>query len=298
MSHLHSLSVFFTVVEEKSFSAAAKKLGLTQPTVSFHIDNLEKKFDCPLFTRTAKGVSLTVYGEKLYANTCKIDNIFTETANQIKALIAGAAGEIIIGASTIPGEYILPGLLADFLRQHPGLKISLKTGDSMSILQAYQNGKFPLAIVGIRPDDAFTSRPLWQDELILVASPKFSVQPNPTLAQILTYPFVLRESSSGTRCAVLNALTSHGISNEQLNIILQVAGNEALKAAILNGIGIGFISKWAVEEELLSGRLRIIELANFKIERKFYAVASPPLLPTCMELFWNYLTNHPMTEQQ
>lgn len=297
MSHLHSLSVFFTVVEEKSFSAAAKKLGLTQPTVSFHIDNLEKRFDCPLFIRTAKGVSLTVYGEKLYDNTRKIDSIFSDTANQIKALIAGAAGEITIGASTIPGEYILPKLLADFLRQHPGLKISLKTGDSLSILQSYENGKFPLAIVGVKPDDSFTSQPLWQDELILVAATKFSVQPNPTLTQILTYPFILRESSSGTRCAVLNTLSAHGVNSEQLNIVLQVGGNEALKAAILNGIGIGFISKWAVEQELLAGRLQVIQLSNFKIERKFYAIACPPLMPTCMELFWNYLINHPMSEQ-
>lgn len=167
MSYLHSLSVFCTVVEEKSFSAAGKKLALTQPTVSFHIDNLEKKFDCPLFIRTAKGVTLTIYGEKLYTNTQKIHCIAAETENHIKTLVAGYAGEI--------------------------------------------------------------------------------------------------------------------------NIVLQVSGNQALKTAILGQAGIGFISTWAIQEELADGRLTSIPLPGIELERTFYTVRNMTLSPTCVESFWQFL---------
>ena len=105
MSHWHSLSVFIGVAEEGSFSGAAKRLELTQPTVSFHIDSLEKKFGCPLFQRTAKGATLTVYGETLYQNTRIISSLLDETEKQLKAMREGAAGKILFGASSIPASW-------------------------------------------------------------------------------------------------------------------------------------------------------------------------------------------------
>ncbi len=291
MSYLHSLSVFSTVVEEKSFSAAAKKLGLTQPTVSFHIDNLEKKFDCPLFTRTAKGVMLTIYGEKLYTNTQKIHHIAAETEHYIKTLVAGNAGEINIGASTIPGEYLLPAIIADFLKLHPKIKFSITTGDSATILSAFQQGKFPIAIVGSKPADSLTSQRIWHDQLILASHPAIAknLDSSPTIGEILALPFILRETSSGTRRSALNALAEHGIILKQLNIVLQVSGNQALKTAILKQAGIGFISAWAIQQELADGRLTSIPLPGIELSRTFYTVRDKTLTPTCVESFWQFL---------
>jgi DNA-binding transcriptional LysR family regulator len=279
------------VVEEKSFSSAAKKLHLTQPTISFHIDNLEKDFACPLFIRTAKGVTLTVYGERLFENIHKIDGIIADTKNQLKMMVSGAAGHIIIGASTIPGEYILPGILAEFLLHHPGVKFSLKTGDSTAILAAFQRHEFPIAIIGKKPTEEIPCYPLWSDKLVLVAHPDTiaHLPVQPSISHILEYPFVVRETSSGSQHAAFEALSQQGITAAQLNIVLQVGGNEALKAAILNKVGIGFISKWAVQAELASGRLRLIPFPAMEIERIFYALHSSPLLPSCVDLFWNYL---------
>lgn len=299
MSYLQSLPVFFTVVEEGSFSSAAKKLKLTQPTISFHIDNLEKKLGCPLFTRTAKGVSLTVYGEKLYDSTNKIEAIVHETYNEISTLVNGNAGHIILGASTIPAEYILPPLLGQFLRDHPKVKITLKSDATDTILSAYANNEFSIAIIGRKPPEQFPAQPLWHDELLLVAHPdimrKLPANPDPSMLE--KTPMVIRETSSATRNTLAAALQSLGMTLEQCNIVLEVGGNEALKSAVLSQLGIGFISRWAVQNELRTGSLVAITLPKLEIKRQFYALSKTPLLPTCVQNLWDFLLSSATTNR-
>ena len=291
MSYLHSLSVFTAVAEEKSFSAAAKKLNLTQPTVSFHIDNLEKHFDCTLFHRTAKGVSLTIYGETLYDSTRKIHQIAKETENQMKALAAGESGQITIGASTIPGEYILPAKLARFLQLYPNIRISIRTASSQAILSEFLQGKFPIAIVGVKPEDTLTSYPLWKDQLVLAAHPHIAreLNKNASVEKTLAHPLIIRESSSGSSHTVFSILKNHNININQLHIALEVTSNEALKGAILEKAGIGFISSWAVQHELKAGSLEALSLPGIKLDRTFYALHHPHLTPTCVQNLWQYL---------
>ncbi len=291
MSHWQSLSVFLAVAEEGSFSGAAKKLDLTQPTVSFHIDNLEKKLGCPLVERTARGASLTAYGEVLYGNTRKAEALLQTTENQLKAMVAGDAGRITVGASTIPAEYILPGLIAAHLRQNPALAVNLLTGDSQAVLDAFYRGELPIAVVGSRPAGDCEAHPLWRDELVLVAHPQLAARLGeaPSPEEVLALPLVARGKSSGSMRAVYDAFSAHGIGLDRLHVTFQVGGNEALKAAIVNQAGIGFISRWAVAEELSSGRLTVIPLPTLKIVRQFYAVSRPPLVPECVKTFWDYL---------
>jgi DNA-binding transcriptional LysR family regulator len=298
MSYIQSLTVFLQVAEEGSFSAAAKKLDLTQPTVSFHIDNLEKNFGCQLFTRTSKGVSLTIYGEKLYETTRTINGLIANTHNEIQAMTQGTAGRILLGASTIPADYILPPLLAGFLREHQNLAISLVTGDSQTILDKFHNGEIPVAIVGAKPKDSIVSQPLWSDNLVLVAHPDYqaTIPATPTGEWLLTLPFVLRKKSSGTAISALEALARLGIAPDQLRIVLEAGSNQTVKAAILSKIGVGFISAWAVETELATGRLISLPLPGPAIKRQFYAISRQPLRPACLELFWQFLLNQPQAK--
>lgn len=291
MSHWQSLSVFLAVAEEGSFSGAAKRLALTQPTVSFHIDNLEKRLGCPLVERTAKGTTLTVYGQVLYDNTGKADALLTAAESQLRAMAAGAAGRITLGASTIPAEYILPGLVASFLRDHPGLDVVLRTGDSQSVLAGFTAGHFPIAVVGVHPGPDWLVRQLWADELVLAAHPDTAAALGgaPTLAEALALPLVSRSLSSGTMRAVLDALAPYGAGPDALRIVFQVGGNEALKAAIASQAGAGFISRWAIRDELAAGRLTVVTPAGLAIHRRFYAACRPPLLPEGVRMFWDYL---------
>lgn len=291
MAHWQSLSVFIAVAEEGSFSGAAKRLDLTQPTVSFHIDNLEKALGCPLLQRTAKGASLTDYGQFLYDNTRRASDLLAATESHLRAMVAGAAGQITLGASTIPAEYILPGLIAAFQRSHPGLRFTLRTGDSQTTLAAFTAGEVPIAIIGNRPPADLSPKPLWQDELVLAAHPAIcaSLGATPTLAETLSLPLVARSLTSGSMQTVLAALASKGFSADKLAITLEVGGNEALKAALLSQAGTGFISRWAVAAELAAGSLAVIPLPDLTIHRQFYAVARLPLIPTCLQMFWEYL---------
>ncbi|EGO65524.1 LysR family transcriptional regulator [Acetonema longum] len=291
MHFLPSLPIFWLVAEEGSFSAAAKKLDLTQPTVSFHIDHLEKEFGCPLFVRTAKGVTLTVYGKALLEKTHSLQTILDETYSHIRQLVAGDAGHITIGASTIPAEYILPEILAGFLAQYPDVRISLQTGDSSVILRKFQAGSLPLAIIGFQPE--VHHYPLWRDDLVLVAHPDFPlphlIDGQLTVTDIVHYPLILREAASGTRQTLLSVLSRGGVSWENLKIIMETSGNESVKRAVMGQAGISFISRWAVVRELAEGSLRNIPVRNIKIDRTFYALWNPPLWPTCLENLWQAL---------
>lgn len=290
MLYLQSLPVFFAVAEEGSFSAAAKKCAVTQPTVSFHIDNLEKKLGCPLFNRTVKGVTLTVYGETLYNSTHKIEAILQETQNQIHAMVNGDAGHILLGASTIPAEYILPSLLGQFLQQYPGLRISVKSGDSSTVLAGYARNEFAIAVVGRKPAD-IPCYPLWHDELLLVAPPAMEkkMPSNLDLSLLADIPMITREPSSGTRNVLSDALHAHGVTLEQCSIILEVGGNEALKSAVLSGLGVAFMSRWSVQKELAQKSLIAIPIPNLVIKRQFYGLIQLPLLPACVARLWDFL---------
>lgn len=291
MSQWQLLSVFNTVAEESSFSGAAKRLELTQPTVSFHIDNLEKTFGCPLFQRTARGVKLTVYGEALFAHTSKIKMQLETAYQQLQYMRRGESGEIHIGASTIPAEYILPKLIAEFLRAKTGLQIFLHTGNSETIMNAYATGEFPIAIVGVLPENGSMVLKLWSDEIVLIAHPDTAslLGKSPSLDAVFSHHFVSRPSSSGSLRTVRAALKEQGISPERMHVVLNVNGNEAVKSAVMNKIGLGYISKWAVQNELQSGALTIVQVPGLTITRRFYAVCQPPPLLNCFQVFWDFL---------
>jgi len=292
MSYLQALAVFIAVAEEKSFSAAAKKLSLTQPTVSFHIDGMERKFGCPLFVRTRRGAELTVYGRTLYENTRTVQELLDRTERKIKDLCQGVAGQVTIGAGTIPGEYILPPLLAQFLREHPGVSVNLISGDSQSIFHSWQEGRMSICVLGFLPPGISDVEIVWTDEIIPVASPQMQLVGFHWLPQELCqYPLVVRHESSSSMESVWRSLHDHGVSRESCNIVLQVSGNEALKKAVQAGAGIGFVSRRAVESELLEGSLQQVPVQGLQIKRHFYALCDTQAqMPVSLAL-WQYLVS-------
>jgi len=290
MSYFQALAVFIAVAEERSFSAAAKKLSLAQPTVSFHIDGMERKFGCPLFVRTRRGAELTVYGRTLYENTHTVQELLDRTERKIKDLCQGVAGQVTIGAGTIPGEYILPPLLAVFLREHPGVSVNLISGDSQSIFQSWQEGRVPICVLGFLPRGISDAQVAWTDEIIPVSAPHVHVSGHPLAPQELCrYPLVFRHESSASMGTVWCSLQELGISREKCNIVLQVSGNEALKKAVQAGAGVGFISRRAVEKELAEGIVVQVPVEGLQIKRNFYALCdTKDQMPVTLAL-WKHL---------
>ena len=291
MSYLQSLSVFIAVAEERNFTAAAKKLNLTQPTVSFHMDNLEKSLGCMLFHRTSKGVTLTPYGKRLYESACIVDTTLRTTYQEIQRMAEGCAGHISLGASTIPGEYILPSLISTFIRETEGFQFSLTTGDSKFILDSFLAGRYAIAITGTKPV-GLEFIELWNDELILVGHPELIGNMSPSSCDLFTQlPLILRSEPSGSRRTALEALEQLGIRSAELNIVLEVTGNQALKAAIMNRAGVGFVSKWAVCEELAEGKLITLSLPGPRITRSFFLMFNPQAETAGVRRFIDFLVN-------
>lgn len=290
MTNLQALAVFIAVAEEHSFSAAAKKLSLTQPTVSFHIDSIERKFGCPLFVRTRRGAELTVYGRTLYDNTRNVQDLLERTERKIRDLCLGVSGQVTIGAGTIPGEYILPQLLAQFLRQHPGVSVNLISADSQSIYKMWQDGKLPICVIGFLPRELPTAQRLWTDEIIPVAAKQMEIATAPWAPEdFRRFPLIVRHASSASMSTVQQAFERFGISLAECNIVLQVTGNEALKTAVQAGGGIGFISRQAVAKELAEGSLIEIPVTGLKIRRSFFALNSKENEMPATRILWEAL---------
>ena len=291
MSYLQALAVFIAVAEEQSFSAAAKKLLLAQPTVSFHIDGLERKLGCSLFVRTRRGAELTIYGKILYDNTRHVQDLIDRTERKIKDICRGEAGQITLGAGTIPGEYILPPLLAIFLSSRPGVSINLVSNDSRSIFALWQAGELPLCVIGFLPPGITNAYRVWTDEIIPVTSREKSCEfpKNILPAELYKYPLVMRHGTSSSRSSVNHALQNLSIILDECRVVMQVSGNEALKSAVLAGAGIGFVSRRAVEGELRAGNLVSLSIEGLSITRNFYALRQDDFeLPVAEEL-WNFL---------
>ena len=192
------------------------------------------------------------------------------------AEISGAlSGVISVGCSTIPSVYIMPALLVDFLKGHPGIEVTLLDGDTEAMIAAVQGGAADLALVGHKPDEkGLQASALVSDEIVLVAAPGHPLGDHEAALSVdeaLRHSFVGRRSGSGTASTVSKELAK--LTDRPLLNICEMASTEAQKAAVVAGLGPGFVSRLAVEEELERGRLQAIALEGFQLERTFWLVS-------------------------
>jgi len=296
MLPLNSLMVFLSVAESLSLSAAAKELSLSQPTVSFHMDSLEKHCACQLLHRTKRGISLTPYGEVLLQKAKTIKALAQGAEENLVSLRTGLAGTIAIGASTVPGEVILPLHISAFRAQYPDISFSLDIQDSSEILRRFERGHYALAVLG-KAVPGLTAIPLWTDSIVLAAHPELLERYRDDLSDLAKLPLILRETSSGSHAAALAALHSKGLLEENLRIALRVSSNNALKNALLAKIGFGFISHWSIQEELQSNTLDALPVWQDAPSRAFYGLRNPAYSLPCVDRFWDYLCAHSLTKQ-
>lgn len=290
---LRTLEIFCKLAENKSFSQTAEELHLSQPTVSFQIRSLEKYYGTKLIERTTRELSLTAQGKILNEYAKKIIAL-NQQAKEAFAEINGLKyGELFLGASTIPGEYILPKKLKSFQKKFPQIKISLKIADTKEIIEEVLEKKLDLGIVGskIKHRDLIYNEFL-KDEIVLIAptTNKWRKVKELTLEELKVSPLLIREKGSGTGKTLLEYLAKKNIYPEDLKIVMELGSTEAIKSAVETDLGISFISRWAVEEELKRKKLKILKIPNFIIERCFYLVSNRKhILPKIALTFRNFL---------
>lgn len=272
---LNQLRVFCAVVEKKSFSRASEAVFLSQPTVSLQIRALEQEMGTRLLDRQGREVSVTGSGKVLYGYAKKILQIADEARQAIAQLKGLIMGEIIIGASTIPGEYILPGLLADLKAKYPGIEINLLIGDTKEIIQKILDHEVEIGIVGQRErNDKLVFHGFTTDKLVLIApvNPARFAHEQITVGELQKVPFILRESGSGTRGSIERKLREVGVKETDLNIVMRAGSTAAVKKAVESGAGVSIISERAIENEIKLSLLKKVPIKGLELQREFFIV--------------------------
>jgi len=273
---MQQLEALFYLVEERSFSRAAKRMFLTQPSLSKHIKNLEDVVDTKIINRQNTGVSLTPEGEVLYGYAKKILKLRSEAGEKVSRISENASGNVSVSASTIPATYILPQVLKNFSISYPNIKIHIQTTDSEETLEMILDNRYEIGFIGKQSlNRKLISEPLWDDCLILVV-PKnhpWSKESFVTFESLCKEPFIMRERGSGTRDVLEDyVLKNTGRRLAQFNVVCEMGSSEAVKEAVMVGLGVSILSIHAVKREIAKGDLVCIPMQDFSIRRNFYLI--------------------------
>jgi DNA-binding transcriptional LysR family regulator len=271
------LETFCRVAELKSFSKAADDLFLTQPTVSGHILSLEHSLSLRLFDRTGREVRLTKAGEVFLRYASKILSFRKDLLNALSEFSQGIRGELSLGASTIPGEYLLPKLMGDFKKEHPHFTLSLKIADTKEIVQFVLQGDVEFGMIGGKLNHKFLHYEKYEEDEIIVVAPSghsLTQKKKVDFVDLLKEPWIIREEGSGTQMAAEKALRKKGKSLKQFNGVMEMGSTSSVKEGVKAGLGLAFISKRAVEEELNQDLLSRIYVEGIDpISRQLYIVS-------------------------
>lgn len=267
------LKIFVTVYKARSFTKAAEELYTSQPTVSEHIQNLEARLNCRLFDRLGRSILPTAEAEVLYPRAMAILEDLQQLEEEISTTRNTVSGELILGASTIPGAYILPAIAASFKMEFPGISFEIRINDSAKIVEAVAGNELLLGVVGAKiATPKLRYQPFDEDELILAAAHSSTIPPEITMKELGQIPFIVRERGSGTRKSTEVLLAQQHQTLNQLNICATLGSSVAVKEAIKANLGVSVISRHAIQDELLSGKIREIHIPGLTMKRNFYIV--------------------------
>lgn len=282
MIDVHRLKIFLKIADLKSFTLAAKACLLTQPTVSQHIASLEQYFGLTLFDRKGKRLMLTGAGEIVYSHAKKISALFDELVQSVEMYKGRKTGTLLVGASTIPGECILPKVLGRLKDVIPDIKVRLSIADTEQVVQLLLDHYVDLAVVGSKlKHKRLRYSPIIRDELVLIVprGHRWCGEETVDINDLKSEPFVLRESGSGTRMEMGKILAGAGLDPAQLRVVCEVGTTMAVKESVAAGLGIAFVSKWAIACEVQQRMLHVVRVRNLTFERWFYLVRDAARTP-------------------
>lgn len=266
------LKSFVTVVEYKSFSRAADKLHIAQPTISTHIRQLEEELGSHLILRTTKSIEITAQGWDAYRYASKIldlkDCIMDNCSSNARSIVR-------IGASTIPATYILPNMLANFAELSSETYFNVSQTNSQAVIEGLLDGRFDLGLVGnAGKQDGVIFQPFCRNRMVIIAPVNdhyLNLQNHISPKELLVQePIVLREQ--GSRKSANRYLDSLGISEDELNVVARVNDQETVKNMVATGMGISLISEIAARDMIRARRLLKFELPDFQFQNQIYLI--------------------------
>lgn len=267
------LKVFRAVAEHLSFRKAAEHLFLTQPAVTLQIKALENDLGARLFDRTAGRISLTPQGSVLLRYAKKIAALASDAERELASGNGIVTGELSLGVSTTIAQYVLPRLLGAFLNEHPRVQFYLHSGNTAEIVQLLLDGKVSIGLIeGPARDRSVRTEPFMEDELVLIA-PRDFASDRLSRAQLLSSNLLMREQGSGSRRVVETALEKAGFKLKLFKKVMDLDSTEAIKSAVEAGLGLGFVSRWAISKELELGALKVGQVEGLRITRHFTLIS-------------------------
>ena len=296
------LQSYITAVKFKSFTMAAEKLGISQPTISTHIRILEAELDARLVCRNAKSFEITQKGWEVYESAQEILKIWEGMLNRWGE---EESKVIRMGVSTIPSAYILPEVLPEFKKQYEDVCFEISQEDSRAIIDAVRNGSYDIGLVGMKTDEeTLEFQPFYHDRMVLITpvTERYRAmrEQNPVpLKALFAEPMILRERGSGSRRSAERFMEEMGISEKQLFVIARMNDQEAIKNLVAGGMGLSIISEKAVQDSLDSNRLLKFDLPGEPANRQFYMIYQKGrLLKEYAKQFGDYLLHYYAEQQQ
>lgn len=270
---LHQLYVFTKVVEHKSFSKAAEDIFLSQSTVSSHIQALERNLNVNLFDRVGREIILTPSGDRLYQWALKLLLLKDQAMLDLKEGATELRGMIRIGASSVPGQFMIPKMVKQFREQYPQATFHINQSSSKNVADKVLNGSVDFGLLGEKYENEKLSYiPLLKENLVLITSKQADIVGPVNIQDLLSYPFIMRNSDSGTNSLIEKFLKKNKISKDQINIVAYTENGQSLIQFVLQNIGIAIISEMAAKEYYDRNLLMIHEIKDFNDERFFYLV--------------------------
>jgi DNA-binding transcriptional LysR family regulator len=270
---LRQLEIFAKVAEFGSFSRAAESLDLTQPTVSEHIRALEDELGVRLLDRLGRGAAVTPAGQLLLSHAERMLALAREARQAIDRFQGRMSGNLLVGASSIPGEYVLPALMGRFRDKYPDITVTLLIGDSQAVIEWVADGRVELGVVGNRlARRGVEYRELMPDDVVVVvpAGHAWAGRAQVTLEELGAEPMIVRERGSGTRAALEQALAEAGADLGAFRIVAEMGSTQAIKQAVRAGLGVSVMSRRAVEDECRSGQAWGLKVADLPLSRSFH----------------------------
>lgn len=272
---LRQLRIFASVARHLSFVRAAEELKLTAPAVSMQIKELETEVGLPLFDRTSRQVSLTMVGEYMLAHTRRVLAAMRDAEDLVARFRGLQVGPLDVGMVST-AKYFLPRLLASFRNEHPGIEVRLEVADNRDqIVALMQQGAIELAIMG-RPPQGWPTRaePFAMHPHVLVCanSHPFADMEFVPAAALAEEGFIVREPGSGTRAALDDFAQAHQLKPR---VAMQMSSNEAIKQAVMAGMGIALLSLHTIGLELSHKLITTPDVEGLPVMRRWHVVTTP-----------------------
>jgi len=273
--NLNLFRTYVKVVETQNLSKTADELGISQPAVTKQIQTLEDMYGVLLLERSGRKLKTTEAGQTLYCYAREIIKTVEKTGKAMEKVSGSQKGKLALGASTIPGQYILPYLVKTFKDKYPDISISMEISDTEKIFSRVAERELDVGVVGGWFNNRKVEGFQWlEDELVLIVPEKheFAGLSEIDIQKAVNEKWIFREKGSGTRRAAEDLMAAYGIKKEDLNVYMETGSTEAVLATVEAGMGVSIVSSWAIKEAESYRKIRSIKISHPAATRFIYVI--------------------------